>query len=110
MCQVSWGRGPAPLADAGKLFHGFGEIGYGLVGITMFDAFFDTVVKVAFQNHLPDFMQSAFNSVDLNQNILTGDLFFNHFPYASYLAFNFFQPGFSFWYIYALSHYSHLKL
>jgi hypothetical protein len=95
--QVRVGTGrPAPVSSllnyAGKVLYGFGEGGYGLVGVALFYAFPDAVVQVAFQNDLPHLMQGLVHGVYLDEYILTGDVFIYHLVDCPYLPGDSIEP------------------
>jgi hypothetical protein len=68
------------------MLYGFGKIGYGLVGVAVFDAFFNAMAEVAFQNNLSGFMDGLFDGVYLNKNVLAGDILVNHLVYCLNLS------------------------
>lgn len=61
------------------MLHRFREIRDRFVGVPVFDPFPDTMVQVALQNDLPNLMQGAFGRIDLNQDILAGNILVDHF-------------------------------
>jgi hypothetical protein len=100
---------PLSLNYPGKMLYGFGKVGYGLVGIAMFDAFPDAVVQVPLQNDLPRLVQGFFYGIYLNKNILAGDVLINHFVDCPYLPADSVQPFMQIIRIHTLAHYTILS-
>ena len=75
------------------MLDGFGEFRNGLIGISVFDAVTHTVVQMSLQYDLPDFVQSTFGGIDLDQDILTGNILVHHFINGLELTDDFFQPA-----------------
>lgn len=60
------------------MLDGFREIGDGLIGVSVFNAFPDAVLEVPFKNDLSRLMHGLFHRVYLDKNILARNILVNH--------------------------------
>jgi hypothetical protein len=74
------------LNYAGKMLYGLGKVGYGLVGVAVFDAFPDAMVQMPLQNDLSHLVQGFFYGVYLNEEVLTRDILVYHLVDCLYLS------------------------
>ena len=81
-----------------------GELRDRFIGIPMLNAFPDTVVQMALQNHLANLVQGAFYRVYLYQDILAGNILVDHFVNGLYLSRDFIEPSVKVVRIHALTH------
>jgi hypothetical protein len=66
----------------------FGKVRNRLIRVAVLNPLADTVVQVAFQDDLPDLMQCALCGIDLDKDILAGDIFVHHFINSLDLAYD----------------------
>ena len=65
--------------QAREPFQGFGKVGDGFFRVAGFDAFSDAVRQMPLQDNQPNAVHCALDGVDLNENLLAGSVFVNHF-------------------------------
>jgi hypothetical protein len=88
------------------MFYRFGKVGYGLIGVTVFDPFPDAMVQMTLQNNLSDLMQGAFYRVYLDKDVFAGDILINHFINRLNLTGDFVEPFMQIARVHTLAHYA----
>ena len=64
--------------QAREPLQGFGKVGDSFFRVAGFDAFPDAVRQVPLQDNQPNAVHCALDGVDLNENLLAGNVFVNH--------------------------------
>ena len=89
---------------AGGVLHGVRKFFDRLFGVTIFNAFLDTMLQMPFQNNLSHTMYRALYCVDLNKDFFAGHILIHHFVDRLHLTENLIETSVKIRCIHAFAH------